>query len=126
MKIAFPTQEDSALESPVYGHFGSAHRFILVDSDDGTVETVTNEDREHDHGRCQPLAALGGKAVDAVVVGGIGAGALHKLNAAGVRVYRAVEGSVKDNLDLIRSGRLPEFTADQTCGHRHGGGGCHH
>lgn len=125
MKIAFPVQDDRGEESIVYGHFGSARFFVIADSNDGALESRPNKDREHAHGQCQPLAALGVN-VDAVVVGGIGAGALSKLQAEGVKVYRAVEGTVQENMELITSGRLPEFTLEQTCaGHGHGGGCVH-
>jgi predicted Fe-Mo cluster-binding NifX family protein len=126
MKIAFPSQDDKGAESAVFGHFGSASFFIIVESEDSTVETVVNEDREHMHGNCQPLKALGGRKVDAVVVGGIGAGALRGLHAGGITVYRGVEGSVKENLKLIKAGHLPEFTIDQTCGGHGPHGGCSH
>ncbi|MBW2020943.1 MAG: NifB/NifX family molybdenum-iron cluster-binding protein [Deltaproteobacteria bacterium] len=115
MKIAFSSENDRGVESQVYSHFGSARFFIIVETEKGAVETVVNQDREHIHSQCQPLIALGGKRVDGVVVGGIGGGALRKLQAAGIKVYRAVEGTVHENLELIKSGRLPEFTLDQTC-----------
>ena len=122
MKIAFPTVEDRGMESPVYGHFGSAPFFVLVDAQTDALEIVNNADAGHLHGNCQPLKALGHNPVDAVVVGGIGAGALRKLLAAGIRVYRAVEGSVRENLHLARIERLPAITLDQTCGGHHGSG----
>ena len=126
MKIVFPTQEDQGTNSVVYGHFGSAQAFVIVDVESGAVEGVSNANRIHEHGMCQPLAALGGKDVDAVVVGGIGAGALMKLNAAGVRVLRGTQGTIAENLSLFASGRLPELTMEHTCaGHGHGGG-CSH
>ena len=125
MRIAFPTQEDQGADSMVFGHFGSANLFIVVESEGGTLEAVVNNDKEHAHGRCQPLKALGTR-VDAVVVGGIGAGALKGLQAGGIKVYRGVEGTVSENLGLIKSGRLPEFTLKHTCaGHGHHGG-CSH
>lgn len=127
MKIAFPTQEPRGVDSPVYGHFGSAAAFVIVESETREVAEVVNRDRVHAHGQCQPLAALGGQKVDAIVVGGIGGGALMKLNAAGVRVFRAVEGTISDNLELLAKHGLPELTMDQTCaGHSHGAGGCAH
>jgi predicted Fe-Mo cluster-binding NifX family protein len=127
MKIAFPVEENNGLQSPVYGHFGSAPWFVLTDVPGGELEVVTNEDAQHEHGMCRPDLALGGRAVDAVVVGGIGAGALRKLQAQGVRVFRGVEGSVQENLDLLNAGRLPEFQFEMTCaGHGHGEGGCPH
>jgi predicted Fe-Mo cluster-binding NifX family protein len=115
MKIAFPTQHNKDIDSPVYGHFGSAPHFLIVDSESGAVEVADNPDRDHLHGQCEPLKALSGKTVDAVVAGGIGAGALNKLNASGIKTYRAIEGSVSENLELIKSGLLPLFTPDHTC-----------
>jgi predicted Fe-Mo cluster-binding NifX family protein len=126
MRIAFPTTDHKGLESPVYGHFGSAPYFVLVETDNHEVRTLVNPDREHEHGGCQPLVALGGDTPDAVVVGGIGAGALRKLQGAGIRVYRAIEGTVSENLALIQSRRLPEFELDQTCAGHGSGGGCIH
>ena len=126
MKIAFPIREDRGLESPVFAHFGSAPNFILADNASRDFEIVNNPDQHHDHGRCQPTAALGGKVVDAVVAGGIGGGALHKLLAAGITVFRAVEGTVNENLELINSGRLPQYTMDMTCSGHGDGEGCSH
>jgi predicted Fe-Mo cluster-binding NifX family protein len=126
MKIAFPVQEDRGLESPVYGHFGSAPKFMVLDEATGALEAIGNNDAHHEHGQCQPIQALGGTTVDLVVVGGIGGGALMKLQGLGVRVFRAVEGSVQENLNLLKSGRLPEFQANMTCAGHQGGHGCHH
>ena len=126
MIIAFPTMDDKGMESQVYGHFGSASCFILVDSEKSTHKTVSNSDQNHQHGQCQPVAALGGGTVDAVAVGGIGLGALQKLNAAGIKVFRGVEGSVNENFELVKSGSLPIFSTDQTCGGHGAGGGCAH
>lgn len=124
MKIAFPTMEDKGAESEVYGHFGSAPRFVIMDDD--SARTIENPDAIHPHGQCRPLEALGGIMVDKVVVGGIGAGALSKLNKAGIRVHRAVEGTVSENLVLINADKLPEFTPAQTCAGHSEDGGCAH
>jgi predicted Fe-Mo cluster-binding NifX family protein len=126
MKIAFPVQQDQGFESQVYGHFGTATYFVIVDSETGVHETSTNNDVHHLHGQCQPMKALAGNPVDAVVVGGIGGGALMRLQSQGVRVFRAVEGSVKQNLEFIKTGKLPEFSVNMTCAGHHGEGGCQH
>ena len=120
MKIAFPTLENQGLESAVYGHFGTAARFIIVDAATGEFDTVDNNDTHHLHGNCQPLRAIGNTPVQAVVVGGIGGGALRKLINAGIKTYRAVEGSVADNLNLIKDRKLPEFKMNHTCGGHNG------
>ena len=126
MKIAFPSQENMGLDSPVYSHFGSARFFIVIDADTGAEKTQKNGDLDHVHGQCQPLAALGDQTVDAVVVGGIGGGALRKLDNAGIATYRAVEGTVAENLKLFKAGKLPEFKMEHTCSGHHINGRCMH
>lgn len=126
MKIAFPVQADQGLNSTIFGHFGSAPLFIILNKEDKTLERVGNDDAHHVHGQCQPIKALGGSQVDMVVVGGIGAGALMKLQSQGIRVFRAIEGSIKDNLELLQSGKLPEFSDNMTCGGHQSEGGCIH
>jgi predicted Fe-Mo cluster-binding NifX family protein len=125
MKVCFPVEKDEGVESAVYGHFGSAPTFVVIDTNQEHVGTISNANRIHEHGACNPIMALGGKQVDAVVVGGIGAGALMKLNSEGIRVYQAVEPTIKENLDLLRDSLLPELTLNQTCG-GHAGGCGHH
>jgi len=126
MKIAFPVQQDQGFESQVYGHFGTAPCFVLVNSETGQHEVLKNQDLHHMHGQCQPMKALAGNPVDAVVVGGIGGGALVRLQSQGIRVFRAIEGSVKQNLEFILSGKLPEFSTNMTCAGHQGQGGCQH
>ncbi|QAR32367.1 diguanylate cyclase [Geovibrio thiophilus] len=121
MKICFPVSQDKGLESRVYGHFGSAPAFIVADSETNTVSMVNNADSQHVHGACNPALALAGKSIDAVVVGGIGAGAISKLNSLSTKVYQAVGGTVKDNLEAFRNGTLTELgSASCTTGHSHG------
>lgn len=125
MLIAFPTTEDRGDQSLVHGHFGTAPLFILLDTESGDLRPLVNADANHTHGQCQPIKALQGVKVDAVVVGGIGKGALMRLNESGVTVYRGVEGSIRENAGLLAEGRLPMFTANQTCG-GHAGHECAH
>jgi predicted Fe-Mo cluster-binding NifX family protein len=122
MKIAFPSQENNGIESRVYGHFGSARYFVLVDTEEDSTEIIENPDRVHLHGHCQPMKALDGRRVDAVIVGG----ALRKLLLEGIKAYRAAEGSVQDNLELLTSGKLTVFTPDQTCAGHGIGDSCPH
>ncbi|MBS3918304.1 MAG: hypothetical protein KG012_05395 [Deltaproteobacteria bacterium] len=78
MKVGFAVQTNEGMESRVYDHFGSAPAFIIVDTEGKEVLTINNKDLHHLHGACNPIMALDGKSVDAMVVGGIGAGALTK------------------------------------------------
>jgi predicted Fe-Mo cluster-binding NifX family protein len=125
MKICFPVETLQGLDSRVYEHFGSAPGFVIADTDVNTIEEINNGDLHHAHGMCQPLKALGGRQVDALAVGGIGMGALMKLQARGIRVFRVTLGTVGQNMQLILKETLPEFDASFTCA-GHAGGGCAH
>jgi len=126
MRVAFPVNENNGIESLVFNHFGSAKGFILFDTETDEMKTVTNKDIGHESGRCQPLKALDGEVVDAIVVSGIGTGALQKLNASNIRVFHVVEGTVNENLELIKSGKLPKFLPGMTCKGHGPGGECIH
>ena len=118
--------ENQGLESQVYGHFGSAPGFVVVDMITSEVTAINNSDQVHQHGACNPVAGLDGHKVDAVVVGGIGGGALHKLNSAGMRVFQAQEGTVAKNIALYRTNELPEYMPGHTCGGHGHSHGCSH
>jgi predicted Fe-Mo cluster-binding NifX family protein len=126
MRIAFPVEKDCGLESVVFGHFGSAPLFLVCDAESGALEAVRNRDEHHAHGACNPTRALGGRQVDAVVVGGIGAGALAGLARMGVVVHRAAASTVAGNLALLASGALAVMAPRDCCGGHGGGGGCAH
>jgi predicted Fe-Mo cluster-binding NifX family protein len=124
MKVGFAVQGNDGVDSKVYDHFGSAPAFIIVDTEGKDVLTVNNRDLHHVHGACNPIMALDGKSVDAMVVGGIGAGALTKLNALGIKVYGAGALTVKENLALLNDNKLQVLSVNNSC--RAHQGGCGH
>jgi len=115
MKIGFAVQFNEGMESAVYGHFGSAPAFIIVDTELNQVLGLDNKNMHHQHGACNPIMALNGTQVDAMVVGGIGAGALMKLNAMGIKVYGAGAMTVKENVELLGENRLQELSMENSC-----------
>jgi len=125
MKVAVPVAEDYGLESLVYGHFGSAPIFVLVDSDTMSVESLGNRDQGHVHGQCSPMQALAGRSPDAVLVGGIGVGAVRGLRVAGIKVYRCSGGTVAQAIGQLKAGELPEINEDAACPGHAGGHTCH-
>ena len=124
MKVGFAVQTNEGIESKVYDHFGSSPVFIIFDLQGKEVLAVDNRDLHHVHGACNPIMALDGQKIDALVVGGIGGGALMKLNAMGVKVFGAEAGTVKENLQLLRENKLQELSMDHSC--RAHQGGCGH
>lgn len=123
MNICIPVLEDKGLDSPVSLHFGSAPVFLIVDTDGDNCRAVPNRNLHHNHGMCQPLMSLAGEGVDALIVGGIGMGALGKLQAANIEVYLSGLPTVKATIAAFRGGSLQPVTPQTACGH-HGHG--HH
>jgi predicted Fe-Mo cluster-binding NifX family protein len=117
MKICIPTETNQGKSAQVYGHFGSAPFFTIYDATSGAVEIIANANQHHAHGMCQPMAALGGKGVNAVVTGGAGAGSIQKLNQGGIKVYRAISGTVADVAAEFASGKLEEISVNNACAH---------
>jgi predicted Fe-Mo cluster-binding NifX family protein len=123
MNICIPVNTDQGLASDVCAHFGSAPFFMIVDAESGACRTLVNRNQHHAHGMCQPLAALAGEQIDAIVVAGIGAGALGKLRAAGMGVYRAEHPTVDRTVAAFTSGELRGIPRDEACGgHAYGEG----
>jgi predicted DNA-binding protein (UPF0251 family)/predicted Fe-Mo cluster-binding NifX family protein len=121
VKICVPVTADRGLESPVSSHFGSAPIYMLVDVETRQASALSNSRAVHEHGACRPLDALAGHDIDAIVVGGIGAGALMKLQGAGIRVYRATAPTVAGCLDAFVKNEAEEIGPGGACG-RHGHG----
>ena len=115
MKIAIPVAEYRGLDSEVYGHFGTAPTFVLVDSETMSVQALTNPNTVHEHGHCNPLRALGQARPQALLVGGIGMGAVMGLRQAGIGVWRAPEGTVANAVSLFNKGQLEEVGDKATC-----------
>jgi len=126
MKICFPVQKDEGIESEVFGHFGSAPFFVVVDTDTSAVSTINNRDQHHTHGACNPMKALDNQKVDAIVVGGIGAGALTRLNQMGIAVHRSSAATIRENMMMFASQQLPALTIQGCCGGHSADGGCAH
>jgi predicted Fe-Mo cluster-binding NifX family protein len=123
MKVGFPVERAEGMESKVYGHFGSAPAFVVVDTEKNEALSIQNQDLHHIHGACNPIHALDGHQIDFLVVGGIGGGALAKLNALGIKVYGAGAERIKENLQLIKKNGLQELSMDHSCGAHEGGCG---
>lgn len=120
MQLCVPVIDNNGAASLVCEHFGSAPAFMIVDTDSGATRVIANGNAHHAHGMCQPLAALAGESLDGIIVGGIGMGALMKLQAAGITVYRALHPTVGETLAAYTAGSLQPLGHDEACGGHHG------
>ena len=124
MTICIPVTADQGPDSPVCAHFGSAPYFMILDTATGAYRALPNRNQHHAHGMCQPLAAIAGEQIDAIVVGGIGMGALNKLLGAGLDVFQAQHPTVELTLAALEAGHLKGMSPDAACG-QHGQGQGH-
>ena len=115
MKLCIPIEQTNGLESKVYSHFGSAPAFLIFDTNSNEEIIIDNSNKNHVHGACNPIQTIGGSNVDAVIVGGIGGGAISKLNANNIKVFQSVQGTVQSNIDLFNKSLLPELTIKDAC-----------
>jgi len=99
----------------VFNHFGSAPFFTIHDTETGACEVVKNSNSSHAHGACQPMSALVGHRIDVVICSGMGAGAMQKVSAQGIRVYQADPGTVEDIVTLFKGEKLSEFMIKSAC-----------
>jgi predicted Fe-Mo cluster-binding NifX family protein len=122
MKVCFPVQSPQGLASAISQHFGTAPHFMVFDTDRQEPTAVSAAA----DGSCQcgsPL--LTNLDVDAVVCGGIGAGALQRLTDRGIKVYAAEALTVGASLALLERGQLRELR-ESSCGdHGVNGHSCH-
>jgi predicted DNA-binding protein (UPF0251 family)/predicted Fe-Mo cluster-binding NifX family protein len=114
-KLCIPTGTNAGKTAPVFGHFGSAPFFTIYDTGTGGCEVIDNANQHHSHGACQPMNALTGRKIDAVICAGMGVKAVQKLNDGGIKVYRVVSGTVADVADQYLKGDLEEITAENAC-----------
>ncbi|RPI40613.1 MAG: dinitrogenase iron-molybdenum cofactor biosynthesis protein [Methanoregulaceae archaeon] len=107
MKVCF-TAQGATLESLSEERFGRAPYFIIVESENGSVEAIRNPYADGGGG-VGPKAAqvLIANNVQALVSGQVGGNAKEVLAAAGIAMYTfSAGGSVKDALDQFTKNTL--------------------
>jgi predicted Fe-Mo cluster-binding NifX family protein len=118
MRIAI-TATGKDVSSEVDPRFGRAKYFVVVDTD---TNAATAHDNTQNLNAAQGAGIQAGETVarlgaEAVVTGNVGPKAFRVLNAAGIKVYLAGEGTVADAIHKFKSGELNETTAANVNGH---------
>lgn len=117
MKIAI-SSIGKDLDAQIDPRFGRCQYFIFVDPETLIVEAVENEG----------LTASGGAGVQAaqlvaqmgattLITGNLGPNAAPALSAAGIKVYLATGGTVREALSLYQSGALKEVSGPTVPSH---------
>jgi predicted Fe-Mo cluster-binding NifX family protein len=114
MNICIPVTQDRGIESPVSAHFGLAPLLMIVNTENGNCRAVLNRNHNYLHWLCQPLLSLAGEHIDGMIVGGIGMGALEKIQAAHINVYLSEFATVASTIAAYMAGLLRLVTPQTT------------
>jgi predicted Fe-Mo cluster-binding NifX family protein len=93
---------------------------MIVDTESGDSRAIENGNQHHGHGMCMPVQSLAGEQIDAMVVGGIGMGALNRFSAANIKVYLSQHATVGEVVAALAAGQLELMQPGMACQHHHG------
>ena len=127
MKIALPVKNDA-----IFQHFGMAPNFKIAEVQDGHIVS-TETIAAGGHGHASVVNLLVKNAVDCVICGGLGPGAVKSLAQANIALYAGNEGDCDIAIAALIAGTLQNNVEAATAGrgghHCHGheesGCGCH-
>ena len=97
------------LNAQVDPRFGRCQYFVFVDSDTMAFEAMANEAIAAPGGAgIQAAQTVVNKGVDVLVSGSIGPNAFQVLSTAGVKIATGAYGTVKEAVEMYKTGRLSE------------------
>ena len=114
MKIAVSAQGET-LDSAVDPRFGRAAYFVIVDTESGAFEALSNEQNVNamQGAGIQAAETVANSGAEAVLTGHCGPNAFCALNAADIKVCVGAEGTVAQAVEAFTSGALkPADDAD--------------
>jgi len=112
------------LKAQVDPRFGRCQYFVFVDPDTMAIETMPNAAIAASGGAgIQAAQTVVDKSVDALLSGNMGPNAFQVLSAAGVKVVTGAYGTVKEAVEMYKTGKLSETDAATVSAHAGMGGG---
>ena len=99
----------------IFQHFGHTKQFKVYDAENGSVTNNTVVDT-NGSGHGALAGVLTALQVDALICGGIGAGAQNTLAAANIRLYGGVSGNADQAVEALLVQKL-EYNPDVQCSH---------
>ena len=118
MIIAIPTKENR-----IDNHFGHCDAFTLIEVDES--KSILNKNEIESTPVCGCKSGLAGeleqKGVELLLAGGIGNGAIKKLNSHHIQVIAGFSGSIDEVIEIWKSGKYSSnfkiCTEHHSCSH---------
>lgn len=99
----------------IFQHFGHTSQFKFYEVEDNVIiRSEVVDTQGNGHGALASF--LKEQAADAVICGGIGAGAQNALGEAGIKVFGGVTGPCDQAVEAYLNNTL-SYTTDATCDH---------
>ncbi|MBK5190805.1 MAG: DUF5320 family protein [Methanosarcinales archaeon] len=123
MKICV-TAAAGDLNAQVDPRFGRCQYFVIVDSDTMAFEAMANDAMNAPGGAgVQAAQAMVNKGVNVVISENMGPNAFQVLSTAGVKVATGAYGTVKEAVEMYKSGKLSETGTSTVAAHAGMGAG---
>ena len=117
MKLCI-TSTGTFLDSSVDPRFGRCAYFIIYDIDNDTSESIENASRESMGGAgIQAGQFIASKNAGAVITGNFGPNAFRVLQAAKIKMYSGVSGTVREAIEKYKNGQLTETSSPDVQSH---------
>jgi predicted Fe-Mo cluster-binding NifX family protein len=118
MNIAVTSQGNN-LDSQIDPRLGRTKFFIVYDLEKDEFAAMDNKQNLNapQGAGIQAAQNIIGTGSEAVITGNCGPKAFRVLSAGDVKVFKAVDGTVKENIEKYRSGELNEMSDANVEGH---------
>ena len=103
MKIALATNGEN-LKAKIALHFGRANNFLVYDTETKSFEICSNP--EVTGGAKLPPDFLHHQEVAVVIAFSLGPMAFEKFKKFGIKTYKAIEGTISENIKLLEEAKL--------------------
>jgi predicted Fe-Mo cluster-binding NifX family protein len=123
MKVCV-TATSGSLDAQVDPRFGRCQYFVIVDPDTMTFEALSNASIMASSGAgIQAAQTIANKGVEAIITGNVGPNAFQTLSAAGIKIITGAYGTVRDAIEMYKSGRLQSTAGPTAAAHAGMGAG---
>ena len=118
MKVAVSSVGET-LDSAVDPRFGRAAQFVLVDTDTGEHQLISNAQNLHaaQGAGIQAAETVSSHGAEYVMTGHCGPKAFRALNAAGIKVVSGIAGTVAEAVDSLKNGAVTPSDGADVEGH---------
>lgn len=123
MKIAVSSNGKS-LDSQIDPRFGRCAYFLIIETDDMSLEAFKNENLALGGGAgIQSARFVASRGAKAVITGNCGPNAVQTLSAAGIEMFVGQNGGVRQAIERYRRGDMTSTTGANVADHYGMGGG---